>query len=81
MQSGGVWQTRIKEWQGMTVQLANEHLPVVYSWLSSQVDSFVVQQNLTEVRAAASVPSALRALLYIASGRCLPALAVAQSAC
>ena len=81
MQSGGVWQTRIKEWQGMTVQLANEHLPVVYSWLSSQVDSFVVQQNLTEVRAAAFVLPALLALLHVPSGRCLAALPVAQSAC
>jgi len=31
------------------VSLAEQQVPAVYSWLGTQVDSFVQKQNLTEV--------------------------------
>ena len=57
MQGGRIWQTRLREWQGVTVGLAKQQVPAVYSWLGAQMDSFVQRQNLTEVSLVLSSPS------------------------
>ena len=50
MQEDRAWQVRLREWQGLTISLARQQVPAVYSWLGTQVDTFVQKQNLTEVR-------------------------------
>ena len=52
-----MWQVRLREWQGLTVGLAKQQVPAVYSWLGAQMDSFVQRQNLTEVCLLLSSPS------------------------
>ena len=50
MQEDRAWQVRLRELQGLTISLARQQVPAVYSWLGSQVDTFVQKQNLTEVK-------------------------------
>ena len=56
MQGGRPWQARLREWQGLTISLAKQQVPAVYSWLGAQVDTFVQRQNLTEVAHLSLVP-------------------------
>ena len=72
VQGGRAWQRRLREWQGLTVSLAKQQVPAVYTWLGAQTDSFVERQNLTEVRDIAILPSSLALPTYHAHRTLLP---------